>query len=53
MAEHTSDDAKVYGWVKEYASRGLRTGKLSKKDTRALCGAVLELLKRIKVEPGS
>lgn len=48
-AKKTSEDAQFYEWVRGYAARGLRTGKLSEEQTRSLCGAVLELLKRVKV----
>lgn len=46
----TDEDAQFYEWAREYAARGLRTGKLSKAETRSLCGAVMELLKRVKVK---
>ena len=45
----TTEDAQFYDWIRGYAARGLRTGKLSKDEIRSLCGAVLELLKRVKV----
>ena len=45
----TSEDAQFYKWIRSYAARGLRTGELSKDEIRSLCGAVLELLKRVKI----
>ena len=50
MAKKTSKDAQLYEWLVECASRGLRDGKLEdENELRSLCGAVLELVKRVKV----
>jgi len=40
---------QFYGWAREYAVRGWRTGDLSKGEIRSLCGAIVELMKRVEV----
>ena len=44
-----SEHAQFYSWLPEVASRGLRTGKLKKHEIKSVCGAVLELMKRVKI----